>query len=54
MLVPSTRLIPRRATMLDCSGTKSHDARTREALGLMVMAAPTSCSNEDGSRILFV
>jgi hypothetical protein len=39
--------------MPEFSGTKSHDARTREALGLIVIAAPTSWSNEDCSRIWF-
>ena len=39
-------------TMPERSGTKSHDWRTRVALGLIVMAAPTSCSNDDCSRIL--
>lgn len=52
MLVPSIRLPLRMATMPDRSGLKSHDWRTRVALGLIVMAAPTSCSNDDCSRIL--
>lgn len=38
--------------MPEFSGIKSQDARTREALGLMVIAAPTSWSREDCSRIL--
>lgn len=51
MFVPSIRLPLRIATIPDCSGTKPHDWRTLEAFGLTVMAAPTSCSNDDCSRI---
>jgi hypothetical protein len=52
MFVPLTRVPLRIATMPDCSGTKSQVLRTLDALGLIVIAAPTSCNSEDCSRIL--
>lgn len=51
MFVPSTRLVVVMETILERSGIKSHDWRTRVAFGFIVIAAPTSCSNDDCSRI---